>query len=810
MKDFSKLTSAVLAWSKEGARHPPGLPGNAPDSLLHLSVGARLLGLAPERLESVLQRQLYLPVVALGGIILAGCPKSNQTFEAGKKAEALQDYDTALVDYERALRSNPMNAEYKLRAMRMHAMDSQFHLQQGEKFLDQGQVEMALAEFEKAAGADPSNIAAQQELQKAREAIEEKRAGNEPTQAAQPQPQFVSAPPELKPQIQQVGALTMTNNSTVVFETIAKLAGLSVIFDPDFHAQRISVQLPTVSVEQALNAVALASKSFWQPLTSTVIFVAPDNPQNRREYEDEIVKTFYLGNTLQPQDLTEIVTGLRSMLNIQKIVQMNSENAIVMRATPDEVAAAAKIIDSIDRARPEVLLHIQVLSANRDRLRDLGILPGQSVAVQFTPRTALQPSSGSSSGSSGGSGSGGSSSSSVAQVTLNNLHSLGTADWSATLPGATAQAILTDNQTHIIQDPEIRITDGERAKLTIGEKIPVATGSFQAGIGVGVAATGVSPLVNTQFTYDDVGVTVDVQPRVHPDNEVSMKLVVDISSLAGSTNIGGINQPIIAQNKIDEGEIRLKEGESSILGGLITRTQTVNLNGIPGLAQIPLMKYLFSDNRNELQDQEVLILLTPHIVRFAPITAGDLRSLDTGSDMNVRVYREQDQALAQPAPSGQSNPPSSPVEATNQQPAPSAAAGQLQFDPANIAMKPGDTTTIGLKIANVNDLVSIPLLIHYNPAVVQISEIRDGGFLSGGNQAIPIIQHIDPQRGEAVVSAMRQPNTPGVSGGGTLLGLVLKAVGPGTSTIQILEVNARNGQQKTIPLVSGEATVQVQ
>lgn len=760
-----------------------------------------------------MQRKVCLSVAILAGIALAGCPKSNHTFDAGKKAEAIQDYDTALVDYERAVRTDPTNAEYKLRATRMRSMDGQFHLQQGEKFLDQGQVEMALAEFEKAAGVDPSNIAAQQELQKAKDILDQKRAESQPKQATPPpQPQFLAEPPQLKPLSREPINLTMTNNSTVVFETVAKLAGLSVIFDPDLHAQRISVSLPNVTLEQALDAVAMASKSFWQPLTPSVIFVAADNPQNRREYEDDIVKTFYLNNTLQPQDLTEIVTGLRSMLNIQKIVQMNSENAIVMRATPDEVAAAGKIIDSIDRARPEVLIHVQVLTANRDRLRDLGILPGQSVAVTFTPRPALQPSTSSSSSSNNGSSgtSGSSTSSSVGQVTLNNLHSLGTGDWSATLPGATANAILTDNQTRIIQDPEIRITDGERAKLEIGEKVPIATGSFQAG--VGVAATGVNPLVNTQFTYQSVGVNIDVQPRVHPNNEISMKLTVDISSLAGSSNIGGINQPIIADNKIDEGEIRLKEGEASILGGLITHTQEVDLNGIPGLAQIPLMKYLFSDNSNHLQDQEVLILLTPHIVRFAPITAEDLRSLDTGSDTNVRVYREQDQALAQP--DGQSGAASSPLRTDGaippSTPAPNPTAAQLQFDPASLTMKQGDTAAIGLKVANVNDLFSVPLLIHYNPAVIQISDIRDGGFLSGGNQAIPIVQHIDPQRGEAVVSATRQPNTPGVSGTGTLLGLSVKAVGPGTSTIQILEVNARNSQQKTIPLVSGEVTVQVQ
>jgi general secretion pathway protein D len=639
--------------------------------------------------------------------------------------------------------------------------------------------------------------------------LAEKRAASAPKQAPPPQNQLLAGPPELKPLSRTPINLKMTNSSNVVFETVAKLAGLSVIFDPQFHAQSISVELPNITLEQALDAVARASGTFWEPLTPSVIFVAPDNPQNRREYEDEVVRTFYLSNTLQPQDLTEIVTGLRQMLNITHIVQMNSENAIVIRATPDAVAAAQKIIDSIDRARPEVLVHVQVLTANRDRLRTLGILPGQSVAVTFTPRPALQPSS--SSSSSSGSSSSNTSSTSISQVALNNLHSLGTADWSATLPGATAEAILTDNQTRIIQDPQVRITDGERAKLTIGERVPIATGSFQAG--VGVAATGVNPLVNTQFTYEPVGVTIDVQPRVHPDDEISMKIVVDISSLAGSENIGGINQPIIADSKIDEGEIRLKEGESSILGGLITRNQTINTNGIPGLGQVPLMKYLFSQNTNELQDQEVLIVLTPHIVRFAPITAEDLRSLDTGSDLNVHVYREADQALAQPDGTQQSAALPSPIPspgAANRNSQQNAMAAQLEFDPANAVLKQGDTTTIGLKVTNINDLYSIPLLIHYNPAVIQVSEIRNGGFLAGGNQEIAIVQHIDPQRGEVVVSATRQPNTPGVSGTGTLMGLVVKAVGPGTSSVQILQVNARNSQQQTIPLVSGEATIQVQ
>jgi general secretion pathway protein D len=770
-----------------------------------------------------LRATVYLPLLILAGFVLTGCPKANQNFDAGRKAESIQDYDTALVEYDRALRADPMNAEYKLRSIRMHAMDGNFHLEQGEKLVKKGDLEMALAEFEKAQGVDPSNMAAEQEVGRVANMLAEKNAANAP-EKINPNPlkeELLSGPPELKPLSREPINVKWTNNCNVIFESVAKLAGLSVIFDPDFHAQRISVELPNITVEQALDAVSLACKAFWKPLTSSVIFVAPDNAQRRKDLEDEIVQTFYLSNTLQPTDLTEIVTGLRSTLNIQKILQVNAQNAIVIRATPDQVAAAAKIIRTIDKARPEVLIHVQVLAANRDRLRDLGILPGQSVAVTFTPRTALQPNNGSSSSSSGSSSSSSTTTAAqaVQQITLNNLHSLGTSDYSITLPGATANAILTDNKTKIIQDPEIRVTDGEKAKLTIGEKVPIATGSFQAGVGVGVGggAGVVNPLVNTQFTYQDVGVTIEVQPRVHPDNEISMKLTVDISSLAGSSNIGGINQPIISQQKI-EPEIRLKDGEVSILAGLIQRTENVNLNGIPGLAQVPLMRYLFSDNSTQVQDQEVLFILTPHIIRFPSITAEDLRSLATGSDQNVRVYREQDDALATPQKPGGAQlqipqAPTAPNPAANANAAPNASeslAAQLQFDPSTVNLKRGDSTTIGLKVTNIGDLYSIPLLIHYDPAVVQVEEIRDGGFLSGGTQEIAIVQHIDPQRGEAVVSATRQPNTPGISGTGTLLGVVVKAIGPGKSSIQILQVNARDSQQHTIPLVSGEATIQVQ
>ena len=758
--------------------------------------------------------RLCPPLLAfVAAVFLAGCPKSNEDFQAGLKAEALQDYDTALVHYERALRADPTNAEYKLRATRMHFEDGQFHLEAGEKALEKGDLQLALGEFEKAQGVDPSNSAADQEIKKTMQLIAAKNAASA---ASHPNPnppndeELLAAPPELKPLSREPINLKMTNDARIVFETIAKLAGLSVIFDPDFTSRRISVELPNITLEQALDAVSLESKAFWKPLTSSVIFVAPDNPQKRRDLEDEEVRTFYLSNTLTPQDLTEVVTGLRQLLDLRRVQQVNAQNAIVIRDTPDKLVLASKIIRDIDKAKPEVLVHVQVLSANRDRLRDLGVLPGQTVTLSFTPRTSVQPNGGTSTSSTSSSTTSTTPTTSVPQITLSNLENLSTADYSLTLPGATAQAILTDNNTQIIQDPEIRVSDGEKASLKIGQRVPVATGSFQAGVGVGVGggAGVVNPLVNTQFQYIDVGVNIDVTPRVHPNGDVSMHLTVDVSSIAGQSNIGGINQPIISQRKIEH-DIRLKDGEVSILGGLIERDLTNNVNGIPGLAGIPFARYLFSQENKEVVTNEILIVLTPHVIRFPSITPDNLRSLAAGTDTDVRVYREDDNPLAQ---SGQGSVlPGLQANPSNPTTAPGApGVPQLHFDPASVTMKPGDRATIGLSVSNVTDLYSLPLLIHFNPQVVQVEEVRDGGFLSGGTQQIAIVQRIDAQSGEVVVSATRQPNTPGVNGSGTLFGIVVRAVAPGTSPLQILQVNAHNSQQSAIPMVSQEATIQVQ
>jgi general secretion pathway protein D len=312
-----------------------------------------------------------------------------------------------------------------------------------------------------------------------------------------------------------------------------------------------------------------------------------------------------------------------------------------------------------------------------------------------------------------------------------------------------------------------------------------------------------------------VGVNLDITPRIHPNHDVSLKLGIEVSSVTGQATIGGIQQPIISQRKLDQ-EIRLKDGEANVLGGLITRSSTKGLNGWPGFARIPILRYFFSEDTNSTEDDEILIILTPHIVRLPEWTRENLRPLYTGSDAEVKVRREAEVRSPNTGPPG----PTQQGPANPAQQAPGAAAvpaaqgnanaAQIRFEPRSLSLKVGEKQTVGIVIENVNDLFSIPFLLQYNPAVISVEEVQHGGFLSGGTQEIAIVQRVDKERGQAIISATRQPNTAGVSGTGTIMGIVVKAIAPGSSNLSIVQVNAKDSQQKPIPLVTGEAALQVQ
>jgi general secretion pathway protein D len=761
------------------------------------------------------------------GLALAGCPKKNgsQDYKAAQRAEELQDYDAAVDYYVKALAADPHNAYYRINLNQARFEAGQKHVRAGVKLREKGDLQGAISEFQRAQLLDPSSAVADQELKKSLDLLAERNRAaeqqEEPPIMENGQPALASAPPELKPLSRAPINLKMSNDTKVVFDTIGKLAGLTVIYDPDLQARRITTDLNNVTLEQALDIVCLESKTFWKPVTENIIMIIPDQTQKRRDYDEQVVRTFYLGNVAIAQDLTEVTTGLRQLLDLKRIQQVNAQNAIIVRDTPDKLALIDKIIKDIDKAKPEVIVQVEVLEARTDILRNLGILPPQSTTVTINPNNCTTSSSTSNCTSS-------TSSTPINNgISLTQLTHLNQGDVVLTIPSATANFLMTDSATKIVENPEIRSLDGQQAKLNIGDRVPVATGSFQAGVGVGSTAGAgfVNPLVNTQFQYIDVGVNIDVTPHVHPNRDISMKLQIEVSSVTGQATIGGISQPIISQRKIQQ-EIRLKEGEVSILGGLIERIDSKTLNGWPWLAKVPVMRYLFSTDSTERQDNEDLIVLIPRIVRMPEWTKANLRGLFSGTDTVPAVKREMDlkAPTANPAPSSavpngpgaaavpMATPTSGvPAAAAGNPPAPAQVSGpSIRFEPSTLNLTPGQTATLGIVVDNVSDLFSVPMMLQYNPAVISIEEVRHGGFLSGGTQEIAIVQRVDKEHGQAIISATRQPSTPGVSGSGTLLGVVVKALAPGTSTLSVVQINAKDSQQKAIPLVTSEATLRVQ
>src|SRR5277367_1966629 len=766
------------------------------------------------------------------GVFAVGCPKGQTEYSKGRKAETIEDYDAALEYYQKALKAEPNNAEFKIRLNQTRFQAAEQHIKLGLKQRENGDLQGAAAQFQRAQMDDPSSAVAGQELKKTLMMIVEQQhaADNARLPSENDSEKYMSEPPQLKPLSNVAITYKASADAKVVFDTIGKLAGLTVIYDADFPPRRISVDLNNLTLEQALEVVCLESKAFWKAITENILLVIPDQAAKRKDYEEEVLKTFYLSNTVTPQDLTEILTGLRSLFDLKRVQQLNSQNAIIIRATPDVLKLVGKVLDDIDKAKPEVVVQVEVLEARSDRLRVLGIQPGQTASIAINPNaTTTTP------GTVTGGTTTATTSTTTNNITLNTLAHLNGSDYVVTLPNFTANAVLTDTFTKIIQNPELRSVDGQQAKLKIGDRIPIATGSFQAGVGVGSVGTAglVNPLVNTQFQYQDVGVNIDMTPRVHPNHDVSLKIKIEVSSVTGTSTIGGISQPIISQ-RVVEHDIRLKDGEAYILGGLIQRTDTKTLNGWPGLAKIPVIRYLFSTDSTEHQEDEVLIVMIPHIVRLPDWTKENLRGIYSGSDTEIKVRRESEvraPVSEAPKPAGQ-GPAGVPPGVTQAGPGavspggvpnapgvnpPQGQPGKLRFEPSALSVKVGETKTIAVVVENVSDLFSIPMLLQYNPAVISIEDVQHavsegqhGGFLSGGTQEIAIVKSLNAEKGQGIISATRQPNTQGVSGSGTLLGIVIKGIAPGSSNLTITQQNAKDSQQRPIPLVTNEATVQVQ
>ena len=586
---------------------------------------------------------ILLSCLAGATAVTAHAQSASSWSKKGQAAEDRQDYDAAYEDYRQAVLKAPKDLRYKAHFERMKFQASVSHLDRGRVLKQSGDIGGAVTEFTRALEIDPANQTALQELQIIQGKQPSGAASNTAPPPPEQQPDFhpssqdevmsdiggISGPIELKPVSNDPITLHMVEDVKVIYQAIGKAAGLNVLFDPDYTSKRIPVDLTNVSLADALRIVGTIAGTFYKPVTPNTIFVAQNTRAKRQDLDEVAVQTFYLTNASQQADANEIQTAIRNLLDPStKINLVPSQNAIVIRATPDQLLLAQKILNDLDRAKPEVVVDVAILEVNRDKMRNLGITLPQSVTV--TPQASpTATSSTTTTTTTGGT------TTTSSNFTLNSLANLNATNFAVSITGGTLNALLTDTDTRILQNPRIRATDGQRATLKIGQRIPIATGSYNAGVSTGVASFG----VQTQFTYLDVGVNIDMTPTVHFDHEVTLKMKIEVSSQAGQVTISGVTEPIIGQRVLEQ-VIQLKEGEPSILAGILTKQDNRGVSGTPGLGELPFFKYFFSSQSKETQQDEVVFLLIPHIVRESVLTRINTRAIDTGTGQAVELRHD--------------------------------------------------------------------------------------------------------------------------------------------------------------------------
>jgi general secretion pathway protein D len=496
----------------------------------------------------------------------------------------------------------------------------------------------------------------------------------------------------------------------------------------------------------------------------------------------------------------------------------------VVRDTVDKVALVEKLLHNLDKPKAEVVVDVIVMDVTSDLSHQIGAglvsngTNGLNLPIQFSPTNPIVSST---TGASGTGGTGatttttttttGSTASTSTAVALSQLH-LSTSQFSTTLPGATLQAVMSDSRTKIQESPEVRVSDGQKVTLKIGEKYPYATGSFQPGVGT----VGVSPLVSTQFQFVDVGVNVELTPHVHGDDEVTLHVSIDISDIASTLNLGGLSQPVIGQKK-NEADIRLKDGEVSLLGGLMQDQDTSVIGGIPGLVNIPILgKYLFGNVSKDHSKEQLMIALIPHIVRKPDITGLDLKGISAGTDATVKLSYaprvEEPAAPAAPAPGASGTTPAVPTPPATPAVTPAIPGGAagLAFNPAKVQAQLSSQVIIALQGQNMADLASVPVKVRWDPKVLRLEMIAAGALLNQDGKIIAPSLDIRNDTGDASIDVNRVAGAGGVNGTGPLLQLTFTAVGKGTTTVSVTEAPLKNSAQQPIAVQPPSVSVTVQ
>ena len=551
----------------------------------------------------------HVALTVLVAVMMVSCASGTNggSIKVARNAEMTQNYDIAVAEYTKLVRANPNDRDARQGLERAKLRASQDHFTIARRLAATGKLEEALIEFQLAFELNPGNPDVDRELKDTRAQLRAKIAVREDggkTRLESLIAQSLSAPlpgSDLPADAKLPDSVVFRDASARdVYSAIGKFTNLSVAFDPTFRDQPVSIDMRGQSLEQALTSLSATTRNFWRVTGPRSLTVVPDTAAKRREYEEEIVRTFYLSNA----DLKETIDMLRIVVDARRLSAITATNAITIKDTPERITAAGKIISAIDKARAEVIIDVELLEVNRTHLHEYGLQiaspgsPGLSGAVSLR-----QPESG---------------------ISLRSLSNLTSADVLLTsLPSLYYRLLKNDTGTRILANPQLRTSEGIPAQARFGERVPVPVTTFAP-----IAAGGGQTQPITSFNYEPIGVNIDITPRMHHDDSVTLALKVDLSAISGK---GFGDLPTFGSRQINT-VIRLKDGETNMLAGLIRDEERTSMATIPGLGDIPVIGRLFAYNHKETLETDIILTLTPRIVRVLSLTAEDLQAFKVGRD----------------------------------------------------------------------------------------------------------------------------------------------------------------------------------
>ena len=566
-------------------------------------------------------------VVALAAIL--GCA-TTAAFREGEKAERLGDWDRATLQYSKAVKEKPESLDARIALERARRRSAEGHVTQGRRFAARGLFKDALDEFQLAFDLDGSQTGLAAEMEQVRKS---RAAGLMPkTIAAIKESARERSLPglEIEPALDTPMSFKFEGADTrEAYKTLGLVVGVNFVFESSPPASPVTLELKDAPFEQALKAISMASKTFVRVVGPKLIQVIPDTPNKRRDFEDQIVKTFYLSSA----DLKEVVDVLRISLGARRVAPLPSGNALTINDTPEKIAAAERIIEALDKRHGEVVVEVEILEVNRQKILDYGI------EINSINGTAL-----SSTVTSGVSG--GAFPDLTKAITLEGSQPYKKSNIIVSgLPGVIYRLLRTDSSSRLLANPQLRVTEGQTASARFGDQVPVPVTTFSA-----IATGGVAQQPITSFEYKNVGVNIDITPRVHQDGDITLQLKLEISSVGAP----GYNDLPTFSNRTVNSVLRLRDGETNILAGLITDRERSSLSSVPGLTNVPLLGRLFGRNQKDALETDIIMTISPRIVFKPQLTEADMKSFSVGSDSSPLLFEVPPTPVSPPQPIGPS------------------------------------------------------------------------------------------------------------------------------------------------------------